>query len=182
MSRCKLLHGNFVVADAGSTEQNTSRWVMTCLRIMEEVDAANPHGIELLLRCNSSEKDAIYTMSHVQRLPSATTWAKGAPHSDVAHTWDGGRTRFCCMSCFSSNLVASQATPSDFACFLPLLPSRIDTFDPSGLPTCTLSNSTVHSIKTVSLYLTCHKVLWKVPEWQASRSPTQQLCCIGHND
>ncbi|DBA82974.1 TPA: hypothetical protein ACH3X1_006751 [Trebouxia sp. C0004] len=48
---------------AGTTEQNTTRWVMTCLRVLEEVDAANPDGIAVLLRRNSSEKDVSYTVS-----------------------------------------------------------------------------------------------------------------------
>ena len=78
---------NFLVAGvAGSTEQNTTRWVMTCLKILEEVDAANPDGIALLLRWNSSEKDVSYTVSKVQRLSSATTWVKGVSHIQMWHT------------------------------------------------------------------------------------------------
>ncbi|KAL0021289.1 hypothetical protein WJX79_009826 [Trebouxia sp. C0005] len=42
---------------AGSTERDTTRWVTTCLKVLEEVDAANPDGIAVLLRFNSSEKD-----------------------------------------------------------------------------------------------------------------------------
>lgn len=39
-----------VTGIAASTEQDTSRWVMTCLKILEEVDAANPDGIVMVLR------------------------------------------------------------------------------------------------------------------------------------
>ena len=65
-----------VTGIAGSTEQDTTRWVMTCLKILEEVDAANPDGIALLLRWNSSEKDVSYTVSKVQRCLASTTLCK----------------------------------------------------------------------------------------------------------
>lgn len=55
-----------VAGIAGSTEQNTTRWVMTCLRILEEVDAANPDGIGILLQWNSSGNGVSYTVSQVQ--------------------------------------------------------------------------------------------------------------------
>ena len=62
----------FLVAGiAGSTEQEPTRWVMTCLKILEEVDAANPQGIGLLLRWNSTEKDVSYTVSKVKRCLSS---------------------------------------------------------------------------------------------------------------
>ena len=44
---------------AGSTEPDTTRWIMTCLKVIEEVDAANPDGIGVLFRWNS-EKDVSY--------------------------------------------------------------------------------------------------------------------------
>ena len=51
---------------AGSTEQDITRWIMTCLKVIEEVDAANPDGIGVLFRWTSSEKDVSYTVSKVQ--------------------------------------------------------------------------------------------------------------------
>ena len=48
---------------AGSTDQDTTRWIMTCIKVIEEVDAANPDGIGVLFRWNSSEKDVSYTVS-----------------------------------------------------------------------------------------------------------------------
>ena len=87
MSTC-----NFLVAGvAGSTEQNTTRWVMTCLRILEEVDGANPDGIAVSLRWNSSEKDVSYTVSKVTRLSfSHNLVERCVPHSDVAPSWEVG--------------------------------------------------------------------------------------------
>lgn len=102
---------NFLVAGvAGSTEQNTTRWVMTCLKILEEVDAANPDGIALLLRWNSSEKDVSYTVSKVQRLSFSNNLGERClPHSDVAHSWEGGMNEdLFHVSCFSCNLDTSQ--------------------------------------------------------------------------
>lgn len=82
---------SLVAGVAGSTEQNTTRWVMTCLRILEEVDAANPDGIAVLLRWNSSEKDVSYTESKVTRLSfSNNLGERCVPHSDVAHSWEDG--------------------------------------------------------------------------------------------
>ena len=64
---------------AGSTEQDTTRWVMTCLKVLEEVDAANPDGIAMLLHFNSSEKDMSYTVSKVQRCLASTIFCKVLP-------------------------------------------------------------------------------------------------------
>lgn len=90
-----------VTGIAGSTEQNTTRWVMTCLKVLEEVDAANPDGIALSLRWNSLEKDVSYTVSKVQRCLSSTIWCT---HSDVAHKWEGGMSKVLLrVSCFSCN-------------------------------------------------------------------------------
>lgn len=140
----------FLAGMAGSTEQSASRWVMTCLRILEEVDAANLDGVGLLLGFDSSEKDVAYTVSKVQRLSSATTWVRGVPHSDVAYTWEGGGMRFCCMSCFSRNLVASQATPCDLACFLPSGFPHLSIHSNHPPYPCTSCNSMVHGINQLS--------------------------------
>ena len=77
-----------VTGIAGSTEQDTTRWVMTCLKILEEVDAANPDGIALLLRWNSSEKDVSYTVSSAALHQQSC--ARCCSHSDVAQNWEGG--------------------------------------------------------------------------------------------
>ena len=66
-----------VTGIAGSTEQDTSRWVMTCLKILREVDAANPDGIGMVLR--SSEKDVSYTVSKVQPCLASTILCKVLP-------------------------------------------------------------------------------------------------------
>lgn len=68
-----------VTGTAGSTEQDTTRWVTTCLKVLEEVDAANPDGIAVLLRFNSSEKDVSYTVSKVQRCLASTIFCKVLP-------------------------------------------------------------------------------------------------------
>ncbi len=68
-----------VTGIAASTEQDTSRWVMTCLKILEEVDAANPDGIAMVLRWNSSEKDVSYTVSKVQPCLASTILCKVLP-------------------------------------------------------------------------------------------------------
>jgi len=74
-----------VTGIARSAEQNTTRWVMACLKILEEVDAANPDGIALSLRWNSLEKDESYTVSKVQRCLSSTLW-QGVSHIQLWHT------------------------------------------------------------------------------------------------
>ena len=60
-------------------EQNTTRWVMTCLKILEEMDAAKPNGIALSLRWNSLEVVESYIVSKVQRCLSSTAWCKMSP-------------------------------------------------------------------------------------------------------
>lgn len=65
-------------------EQNTTRWVMTCLKFLEEVDAANPEGIALSLRWNSLEVVESYTVSNVQPCLSSAVRCK------VSHTFSYG--------------------------------------------------------------------------------------------
>lgn len=68
-----------VTGIAASTEQDTTRWVMTCLKISDEVDTANADGIAVLLRFNSSQKDVSYTVSNVQRCLASTILCKVLP-------------------------------------------------------------------------------------------------------
>ena len=68
-----------VTGIAGSTEQDTTRWVTTCLKVLEEVDAANPDGIAVLLCFNSSEKDVSYTVSKLQRCLASTIFCRVLP-------------------------------------------------------------------------------------------------------
>ena len=68
-----------VTGIAGSTEQDTTRCVRTCLKVLEEVDAANPDGIAVLLRFNSSEKDVSYLVSEVQCCLASRVFCKVLP-------------------------------------------------------------------------------------------------------
>ena len=67
-----------VTGTAGSTEQDTTRWVTTCLKVLEEVDAANPDGSAVLLRFDSVE-DVSYIVSKVQRCLASTIFCKVLP-------------------------------------------------------------------------------------------------------
>ena len=77
---------DLVTGTAGGTEQDTTRWVKTCLKVLEEVDAANPDGIAVLLRFNSSEKDVSYTVSKVQRCLASTLFLQSVAQTQVWHT------------------------------------------------------------------------------------------------
>lgn len=153
---------NLLVAGVvGSTEQDTTRGIMTCLKVVEEVDNGNPDGIALLFRWNTSGKDVSYTVSEVQRLSFSNNLGERClPHSDVAHSWEGGMNEVLLhVSCFSCNLDTSQPTPSVLACFLPScfpIGSSIDTLDSSAYPLGSMHIVQQHSIKSSMLYLTCH--------------------------
>ncbi|DBA71819.1 TPA: hypothetical protein ACH3X2_010972 [Trebouxia sp. C0005] len=80
---------------AGSTERDTTRWVTTCLKVLEEVDAANPDGIAVLLRFNSSEKDGasgkgparVDTVANAFRLSLLFGEDKVLKQQGLEHSW-----------------------------------------------------------------------------------------------
>ena len=49
-----------------STELDTTRWIMKVSEVLEALDSANPNGVQMLLRWNSSEKEVSYVVSKVQ--------------------------------------------------------------------------------------------------------------------
>ena len=49
-----------------STELDTTRWIMKFSEVLEALDSANPDGVQMLLRWNSSEKEVSYVVSKVQ--------------------------------------------------------------------------------------------------------------------
>lgn len=50
----------------GGTELDTTRWIMKFSEVWEALDSANPNGVQMLLRWNSSEKEVSYIVSKVQ--------------------------------------------------------------------------------------------------------------------
>ncbi|KAA6419297.1 MAG: hypothetical protein FRX49_10696 [Trebouxia sp. A1-2] len=84
-----------VTGIAGSTERDTTRWVTTCLKVLEEVDAANPDGIAVLLRFNSSEKDGasgkgparVDTVANAFRLSLLFGEDKVLKQQGLEHSW-----------------------------------------------------------------------------------------------
>ncbi len=63
-------------ADTGnSTELDTTRWIMKFSEVLEALDSANPDGVQLLLRWNSSEKEVSYVVSKVQSCLSSSMLA-----------------------------------------------------------------------------------------------------------
>ena len=49
-----------------STELVTTRWIMKFSEVLEALDSANPNGVHMLLRWNSSEEEVSYDVSKVQ--------------------------------------------------------------------------------------------------------------------
>ncbi len=63
-------------ADTGnSTELDTTRWIMKFSEVLEALDSANPDGVQMLLRWNSSEKEVSYVVSKVQSCLSSSMLA-----------------------------------------------------------------------------------------------------------
>lgn len=107
-----------VTGIAGSTERDTTRWVTTCLKVLEEVDAANPDGIAVLLRFNSSEKDVSTLCRRYSAALHQQCCAKCCPHSDVAHNWEGGVSGvLLCVSCFSCTSTSLDPPLLPSSCF-----------------------------------------------------------------
>ncbi len=51
-----------------NTELDTTRWIWKFSEVLEALDSANPDGIQMLLRCHSSEEEVSYVFSQVQSL------------------------------------------------------------------------------------------------------------------
>ncbi|KAL3158838.1 hypothetical protein ABBQ32_011563 [Trebouxia sp. C0010 RCD-2024] len=58
-----LLLSDRVLGPGSSTELDTTRWIMKFSEVLEALDCANPNGVQMLLRWNSSEKEVSYVVS-----------------------------------------------------------------------------------------------------------------------
>ncbi|DBA84058.1 TPA: hypothetical protein ACH3X1_006539 [Trebouxia sp. C0004] len=58
-----LLLSDTVLGTGGSTELDTTRWIMKFSEVLEALDSANPSGVQMLLQWNSSEKEVSYVVS-----------------------------------------------------------------------------------------------------------------------
>ncbi|KAL3140016.1 hypothetical protein ABBQ38_004299 [Trebouxia sp. C0009 RCD-2024] len=58
-----LLLSDRVLEIGGGTELDTTRWIMKFSEVLEALDSANPNGVQMLLRWDSSEKEVSYIVS-----------------------------------------------------------------------------------------------------------------------